>query len=212
MLTLYILSAVIAGGLIILSAVTGLGSHGDAPDFDHDVHTDFDHDVHVDADHDIHTGHDSIIHHDVVKTADGWLPFLSLRFWTYFFGAGGVAGLLLSVLGASAEPLTLILSAGTGLLMGYAAFIATRLARRADLDSKIGEKDFIGAHGRIMVATRDGQMGKVRVEIKGEILDVVALSDNGEDIEHGEDVFIVGFDANQARVVRQKEILELKNE
>jgi len=211
MLTLYILSAVIAGGLILLSALTGLGGHGDA-DVDHDVHTSLDHDLGAETDHDFHTSTDSLAHHDLTHGMDGWLPFLSLRFWTYFFGAGGVAGLLLSLFAASNEPMTAILAGSTGAVVGYAAFLATRWARRADLDSKISEKDFVGTQGRITVAPRAGQIGKVRVEIKGEILDVIAVSDNDEDIEPGEEVFIVGFESNRARVVRQREILEMKNE
>jgi len=211
MLTIYIVTAVIAGGLILLSALTGLGGHADA-DVDHDVHVDHDHDFQVDGDHDhdVHAGHDSIANHEVVKTADSWLPFLSLRFWTYFFGAFGVSGGLLTFLKASVEPATMVMALGTGLLTGYIAFLATRWARRADLDSKIGQNDFVGASGRMIVATREGQYGKVRVEIRGEILDMLAVSDNGLDIEQGEDVFLVGAENGQARVVRQREILEMK--
>ena len=89
MLTLYIVSAAVAGVLILLSLMGA--DHG----VEHEVH--FDHD----SDHDSeHSGH--------------WLPFFSLRFYTYFFAGLGVTGLLLHWLTDTQATLALWLALGVG--------------------------------------------------------------------------------------------------
>lgn len=200
MLTAYIVAMVVGGGLILLSAFAGLTGHADAPDADHDVHFDTDHE------HDISEVHAQAHAHE--GSNESWLPFLSLRFWTYFFGGWGLSGFLLAITRQTIEPITVTLASCVGLVVGLLAFVATKLARRADLDSKISSKDFLGASGRLVVAARPGQIGKARLEIKGEILDILVVSDNGQEIEAGEDVFVVGVDGSQARVTRQRELLE----
>ena len=200
MLTAYIVAMVVGGGLILLSAFAGLTGHADAPDADHDVHFDTDHE------HDLNEVHAQAHAHE--GASESWLPFLSLRFWTYFFGGWGLCGFLLAMTRQTVEPVTVTFATCVGIAVGMLAFVATRLLRKSELDSKISSKDFLGASGRLVVAARPGQLGKARLEIKGEILDILVVSDNDQEIEAGEDVFVVGVDGSQARVTRQRELLE----
>ncbi len=91
MLTVYLITAVVGGAFVLLSAFGG--SHDD---FDHDADFDsdagFESDAGLDADFGADADHGELVHADV------WLPFLSMRFWTYFLTFFGVTGMLLDEL------------------------------------------------------------------------------------------------------------------
>lgn len=103
MLSLYIAALIFGGGLLALSLLGGHG-HGDA---DGDGHVD----LHGDADagdHDQHSGaHHAAGHAEhpdahVKGGGDFVTIFVSLRFWTFLLGFGGLTGLLLTLLSVPA--------------------------------------------------------------------------------------------------------------
>lgn len=213
-LGLYLTTAIIGGGLVLISALGGMFGHG------------ADHDASVDHDHDFDAGgHDSEISHDhdhdfghhaadsagkVTDSFNGiaeWLPFLSLRFWTTCVAAFGLLGSILTLTKTSAEPTTLITAVVTGVLAGFAVHYIVMFLKRALKDSHVGEKDMVGTHGRVLVSTRGQEPGKIRIELKGDIIDLLAISDDGKDIEAGADVFVVGIDGQRARIARQEDLL-----
>src|SRR5690349_10121353 len=98
MLTVYIVSAVVAGVLVLLSLL-GIGH-----EVGHDLNFEVAHEVDHDADH-----------------GDGaglWMPFFSMRFYTYFFAAFGTTGLLLHFLTTTPSMIALWISVGVGLFSG----------------------------------------------------------------------------------------------
>lgn len=193
MLAFYILAAVVGGGLIVISALGGLGGHGDVD--------------HAGADHDLdHHGVETSKDHPT-DMGDSWIPFISLRFWTYFFGVMGLCGLLLTLFRASAEPTTGILSGVAGLACGIGAFSFYRWAKKTEPDSQVREQDMLGNEANLVVAVRPGQLGKVRMTVRGEIIDMLAASHDGTEIEAGTDVVVVGIEGNQAQIVRRTDIL-----
>ncbi len=183
MTALYIICAAVGVILALLAAFGG------------------DHEGEVDAGgdgHDDHNGHDWQV----------WVPFFSLRFWTYLLGAFGLTGLLLERL--SAVPTASIpgFAVATGVVCGFGITMLVRLMRRAESNTNAGVKDMLGIEGQILVAVRPGQLGKIRCRIKGDLLDLIAISDDGVTIETGQSAIVVAIEGHQARVIPSEALFE----
>lgn len=185
MVAIYIVATVVGGALIVLS-LFGHGDHG------------------ADASGDV-GGHDGSIdlHQDDggYHGEEAWLPFLSVRFWTYFALTFGACGLLLTYVAQTREPLTAIYASIPGLITGLGVAFAVRLLRRQEVDSSIGEKDLLGVLAKVSVPIREGQLGRVRCTVKGEIIDLIAKGHQPLSMEAGTDVAIVEMDNGTAIVV-----------
>jgi membrane protein implicated in regulation of membrane protease activity len=192
MLTVYIICAIVGGGLILVTAFTGGGDHDAGHDIGHDA------DVGHDVSHD--SGHDG---------ADGpWLPFFSVRFWTYLIGVFGSVGLLLTLLSDSREPTTALLSAGTGLLSGLVAATLVRWLSTHESDSTAREADFLGQRARVTVPIRENQLGRIRTTVKGELLDILATAEEPKALAEGSEVVIIGMENGRATVMPLDTLLE----
>lgn len=184
MLTLYIISAIAGGVLVLVSAFLG--------DHDHDM--DHDSDVHVEAE-----GHDS-------DHEGPWLPFFSLRFWTYLAAAFGFTGLLLTWLTDLNSGSTLLWSLATGLFVGLAVSLLMNQLRRMGADSSVQTSDLLGLEARVTAPIRGTTLGKVRCNVKGEQLDVLASTDMDRVFEDGETVVIVEMIDGRARVLPREDV------
>ncbi len=183
MLTLYVITAVIGGILVLYSVIAG-SEHGQ--DADHD--TDHDHG----NDHDHHGGDG----HEV------WIPFFSLRFWNYGLTFFGVTGLLLTQFSDIGPLFTAWAAGGTGFVAGLGVAYLIHLAKKTEASSGAEIADLMGAEGKVLVAIREGQPGKIRCNLKGELLDLVALSDDGTNLEVGNKALVVGIDGERVRVIQ----------
>lgn len=177
MLSAYIITAVIGGVLILVSLFGG--------DHDHSL----DHDAAGDLDH----GHDF----------HAWLPFFSLRFWTYLCLGFGLTGILLTLLTSVPQVLAAGISLGVGLMCGLAIAYTMRWLKVSETTSVANEQDLVGAEAKVLVPLHNDHPGKIRANIKGELIDLVALPDGQESIEVGEQVMIVGIEGQRAKVVRR---------
>ena len=189
MLTFYIIAAIIGGGLLLVSLLFG-GHHGGDGGHDLDAHNDVDLHHELDHDHD-HGGHEGHI----------WLPFLSLRFWTYFMATFGGCGLLLTKYTSIPEPGVSWMSAGSGFAVGLCVAILMRLARRMETSSEASTKDLLGKTAQVLVAIRPGQEGKVRTTIKGDTIEFLALPHESQVLEPGIEVVIVSVENDRVHVV-----------
>lgn len=200
MLAVYIVTAIIGGGMVLFSALGGLHGSGDV-----------DHGMDIgghggDAGHDV-GGHGLAHHgHETIGEAGFWLPFFSIRFWTYLSAAFGITGLILTLLNAGAIATVLLASAVTGIASGLIAAYAFRALQVGQSSSELRMEDFLGAEAKVTVALRDSQPGKVRMSIRDDIIDMVAVSDRP--IEVGEEVMVLEVDANRVVVARREDALE----
>lgn len=210
MLALYVFCAIVGGGLILLSALGGL-SEGLMDGID--SHTDFDAGS-VDYDHDVSLGHGEGFEHHVemakefAPTSDFWLPFLSLRFWIYAVGGFGLVGTLLSLFQMASPAVIPWVAAGFGVVIGTLVSYTMRALTKGELDSSVREKDFMGVMGQLTVLPRNGEPGKVRMSIKGETIDMLAIPDGDVEFERGEEVVVVGIEGTRVRVVRYTDIMD----
>src|SRR5262249_37411889 len=107
------------------------------------------------------------------------LPLLSMRFWTFFLAFFGLTGAVLAGLGLWSSPLFIAAAAvGMGLLSGLGVSYAFGRLRRETISSSLQEQDYIGATGRVLLPIARGQQGKVRLEIRGRTLDLIAETED----------------------------------
>lgn len=191
MLTVYIVTAVVGGIMILAAALMG---HGDAS---------------VDAHADFHIGDHDLSHDHNFDGAEGvWMHLFSIRFWTYLCATFGTVGALLTLLTDSKEPAIGFISLATALIAAGAivALFATLKARESN--SKAALIDLIGSAGKVLVTVRKDQPGKVRCEIKGESLDLLALTEGEEVIAPGTEVVILNVENDRAIVASRTSIFD----
>lgn len=191
MLAVYV-AATLIGAVLIVVTLLG-GGHG------HDV----DHDVSAEVDHGVDSGSHEAHGGDALG---GWFPFVSLRFWTYFALAFGLVGSILQLTGQGQGPMTLGLAVGAGYLSGVAVMRILRFLRQAAGNTTQGVQDLLGSTGKVLVGVGEGDVGKVRCSVKGDSIDLIALSYDGRPIAAGEDVVVLSMDGTRATVQRRTEL------
>ncbi|MFM9872179.1 MAG: NfeD family protein [Fimbriimonadaceae bacterium] len=204
MLAIYLVTAIIGLGLIVFSALGGLSEHGD---FDHQVETEsevstgFGHDLQTDS----HSGLDS---HDADHASDFWLPFFSLRFWIYLTGGFGGFGLILTMMGIKEQPIQFVSALIVGLIIGTVAAVTMRILKKSGSNSSVSDRDFVGLAAKVLVAPVDANPGKIRLAIKNETIDVLALPLDGHTIATGDQVVVVSVDGAHVTVANAEKYLD----
>lgn len=211
MLTLYIVCAVLGGGLMLLSALGGVlhadlgGGHGADLDAGHEI--DFGSDIaSTDADHSF-----DISGHDLdagFGAGDFWLAIVSVRFLTYFVGIFGIFGLALTFLTDIAATMVTVYSLIFAFVLGYGGALLFRYLKVEGETSGVTENDYVGALGKTVVKVLPLQPGKVRVSIKGDTLDLIALSEGEKEIAAGEEIVVVGLEGDKVRVAPKGDYLD----
>lgn len=169
MLTLYLV-ALVAGGLLLLVSLLSFGEADDGE---------------LDADPDVHESAASgLAHASDVALALLVFPFASLRFWTFFLAFGGLAGTLTTLAGIGVAYAAL-----TAGLVGYAAgAAATGLVRwlgRTQVSSTLARDACVGATGVVLLPVARGALGRVRVQLDEQMLDLDAMTDDERDLAVG---------------------------
>ncbi len=187
MLTAYIVTAILGGVLIVVSLFGG----------------DHDHSVELDGDLGVEAGIDVAGGHSIDTDFDVWLPFFSLRFWTYLCLAFGATGLLFTLLTDMHAVPVAVVASSVGLLMGFGVSVALRWLQKSQTSSAVSERELLGVEARVLVPLKTGSSGKIRATLKGEMIDLLAITDEGQEIAAGEQVMIVDVENDRARVVRR---------
>ena len=166
--------SLIIGGVILAASIFVGDSHGGT---DHDLG------MHVDAE-----GIDVVIG-----------AFRSIRFWTFFLAFFGLTGTLLLTLGVTDS---VILSTAMSLLLGsiagYTVVWAFRKINQKDANSMASESDLVGKTGRLLVAVGPDVLGKIRLQVKGSTVDMLAKSD--ETIAIDAEAIVIEMDGTMVRV------------
>ena len=172
---LYLLAVVLGGGVVLIQLLSGHGHHVDLHDIDAGEHP-----------------------HD----GPGLLSLRSVSFALFAFG---LVGGCLHVLGLAAPWLALLF----GLASSAATVLAVGWTFRSLADSSVsGEAALSEAKGRrarVLMACTGEQRGKVRVSLKGQQVDMMALS-SGAEIPEGTEVVIVEVRDEVAQVVPTDEL------
>ena len=175
MMNLYLIALAVGGTLVMISLAFG----GDGDDIDLDLDADVDVDMEMDADADLDADADADADAAGTDALDGWLPITSIRFWTFFLAFFGLTGTLIAGLGLAQSPIATGLIAGAVGWASGAAMIAVYRRLKTDVvDSHVSDRDCLGASATVVVPVLPGQLGKVRLEIKGRTVELLARSED----------------------------------
>ncbi|MGF1490921.1 MAG: NfeD family protein [Microcoleaceae cyanobacterium] len=192
MFTLYLFCLIVGGVFVGLAAIAGL----DGADFE----LDFDPDVEL---------VDSSNSMNQTKRRSSWIktlgvPFFNLRFWTFGSCFFGLAGILLSVLGADLSARqVLMLAALVGLICGTAMVWVFRALQHQQADSLVRSQDLLGLQGVVEIPFDTESRGKVRLRVKGTWVDFSAMTEEKTAFAAGSPVYVVGVENNRVWVVSE---------
>jgi membrane protein implicated in regulation of membrane protease activity len=124
---------------------------------------------------------------------------LSLRFYMFVAIAFGVVGTPVTAFELSPPLPTFVVALLTALAVGLLASVAFRAIGRQTLGAGITSADLQGQIGRVLVACGEGRAGKVRLTVRGQLLDMVATTDEGR-LEPGTSVIVQEVHAERVHV------------
>lgn len=127
--------------------------------------------------------------------------FLSTRFWTFALLAFGLVGALLTVFQLASPVAAGALAGGSGLASGLFASLVFRALRRTGAWTTASLDEAVGTTGRVIVPCSKGRVGKVRVLVKGAMVDLLAMTEAPE-IEVGARVVVAAIEGGVAKVER----------
>jgi membrane protein implicated in regulation of membrane protease activity len=175
------------GICLAVGAVTVLFSLFAGGDHAADAHADIQADGQIEANAD-GQGHSDAQPHG--GGADFWLLFLSLRFWVFFLTFFGLTGLLLELAG-SGKLLSTLLALPTGLALGTGAALVFRRLREQTVTSALGPDELVGLEAKVLLQVGSSQMGKVRLQLRGMIVDRLAFTEGEGVIARGERALVI---------------------
>lgn len=193
LLTLYLIALATGGTLVLASLALG-GDH----DADADAELEGDADASAEG------------HGDDAGWGDGfdaWLPVTSLRFWTFFLAFFGLTGTLLSGLSLAAATPAAVAAVAVGYISGVVCVRVIRSMQGQVVDSSVSGDDLIGAGGRVVVPLGRGQTGKVRLEIKGRTVEVLADTEEEAALTAGQAVMVYAVQDDGRVLVSRSEQL-----
>lgn len=206
MLTIYWLAFAVGGVFVLLAVLSGL----DGVDFgDHDF------EVHLDEDVELSDPNERSPSVFSSRQRSPWYGIFgvlkSLKFWTFGFCFFGLTGLVLSNL-AVGLPTTPVAIAAIlmGIICGSLVAGSLRLLRSRQVDSLVRTTDLVGMMGTVELPFDQNSRGKVRLLVKGSMIDLMASTDDGKALQAGDRVLVVGTEQNRVWVVRSNND-DLKN-
>lgn len=194
MLSIYVAAAVVGVILILLSTLGGLfEGHG----FDLNHPHDLSHDGQMPLDSDHSTGPDL-----------SSVPIFSPRFWTYFLAGFGCIGIALHFISHIDGGTAVAIAVSTGVVIGLAVHTVMRFAQKSGSGKVPSLQEIVGSQAVMIVGTSGTQPGKARIKLRGELIDFLALSDDGNPVAAGKQVLIVSLSNNTVKVQDISEILD----
>lgn len=133
--------------------------------------------------------------------------FLSTRFWIFASLAFGMSGSLIHYLALAGPVATFLIALGAGVASGLFAVLVFQAIKKTSTSTTAHTTDAIGQVGRVLVPVAPGKMGKVRIELRGHSVDMLATSEEGE-IKRGEMILVEEVDEHTVRVSRRPPELE----
>lgn len=194
MLSIYI-ACLAFGGVTLLASMLGGDGHstGDGPGGG-DAHLGGAH-----ADAGPAHAHDAAGHQ---PGETGFIPFMSLRFWTFGLTFFGLAGVSLHGTGALAGAAAGIAAGAVGVGSGWTAATVLHALTRKRVGRIGPAESHVGREGRLLLPVGKGQRGKLRVGIGDTQVDMIAETEADEALAAGTPVLIVGLHDAVALVER----------
>jgi membrane protein implicated in regulation of membrane protease activity len=133
--------------------------------------------------------------------------FLSFRFWIFAALGFGLGGSVLHLTGALAPTVEGAVAAALGLASGLGAALAFRAAATSSVGTPSEASRAVGGVARVVVPLGKDAQGKIRIEIGGSSVDLIATTDD-EALARDEMVLVEDVTGGIARVSRRPRELE----
>lgn len=198
---IYIVCLGIGGTFVLLSAIGGLDGADFAGDFDAELEAEIEADTDAELD-DVDIGTLDSDQSGPRLRRRGWLPFLSLRFWTFFLCFFGLTGVLITWgQSALAGWLVAAIALVMGLICGTVAASVLRSLSRNSVSSLTRPEELTGQIGTVEIPFDADSRGKVRLNIRGSTVGFFAFTQEARSFQPGESVLVVGLENNKLWVV-----------
>lgn len=198
---IYGLCFIVGGVFVLLAAVGGLDGV--------DVATDFDFDVEASANIDDIDGGTQIDQTLRLLRNRWWLPFLSLRFWTFALCFFGLTGLLITLVQPNlAGWLGALIAVMMGLFCGLVAALVLRSLGRRSVSSLIRPEELTGQIATVEIPFGTHSRGKVRLSMGGSTVSFFAVTQEDREFSAGETVLVVGMEHNKLWVASAEGLRE----
>lgn len=192
---------IVGGIFVLLAAVGGLDGV--------DIDTDFDIDIEASANiDDIDAG--TQIDQTLTALRDRWwLPFLSLRFWTFALCFFGLTGLLITLVQPALPGwLGALIAVFMGLFCGLVAALVLRSLARQSVSSLIRPETLTGQIATVEIPFDTNSRGKVSLSIGGSTISFFAITQEEREFHVGETVLVVGMEHNKLWVAAAEGLRE----
>ncbi len=208
MMTAYLFAPGLGGVLLIASIVLGGDGEADGDlaldgDVDADADLALEGDVDADADDLANLGQQGLhtSHGDAHGSLSGFVAgFLSLRFWTFALAFFGLTGTVLAGLSLAGPVTTVILASVMGVVVGRGTVALFSALRASESSLAASEGDYIGKSAKVILGFGPGELGKVRLQMKGTTVDLLAQSDDPTPFSTGDEVMIIQLSGAKAQV------------
>ena len=128
--------------------------------------------------------------------------FKSLRFWTFGSCFFGLTGLVLSQLSVGWPPVVIAIAAGVmGVVCGAMVSGMVQMLRDRDSNSLVRSTDLVGQMGVVEIPFDRHSRGKVRLRVKGSVIDRIAYTEDVKQFQPGDTVLVVGTEQDRLWVV-----------
>jgi len=209
-LGLYWIGLIVGGGLLLISAFAGHGSHADASSdvsfdghVDVDVHGDMPADIHVETDASLDHAGDVHLEHAHASALASWF---SIRFMIFFAAVFGLVGVVLTYLGNTGEGVTLGAALAGGLIVGQGVHQLFRQLRRSSGDSTPRARDYKDRPARVTVTITYPHQGEVALQVgRGERFVPAVAQRPDTTFNVGQEVVVVDYRGGIAEVVSREE-------
>lgn len=137
----------------------------------------------------------------------------SLKFWTFGSGFFGLTGVLLSTTHPTlAAVWVFAIALLVGLSIGFLAAAVLQALRRQRVNSLIQPQDWVGAKGTVELPFDAQSRGKVRLQLKGSLVDVIAFTNDTKPLNVGESIVVIGSENNRVWVVSDETLHQLSDD
>lgn len=198
---LYWICFVLGGAFVLLAMVGGMDG-ADLADGDFDLDTDLPGEIEGDRDMEFVDPGDRP-RPTLFARAHRRSPFnllTSVKFWTFGLCFFGLTGLVLTGLGVT--PVVVAITAVLiGLICGSGVALALRALRRRQANSLVETADLAGLEGTVEVPFDASSRGKVRLRVKGSVVDFIAYTSHTKPLERGDRILVIGTESDRLWVV-----------
>lgn len=197
--TVYWICFGVGGAFVFLAAVGGLDG-ADVADADFDLEVDVDEDV----DLELSDPGDASPRRRRDRPIRPRFPLLrlltSFKFWTFGSCFFGLTGLVLTRLGVN-PGMVAIAAIAIGLFCGLSIAWALRSLRRRQVNSLVQTADLAGLEGIVEIPLSADSRGKVRLNVKGSLVEFIAYTNETRTLQTGDRVFVIGTEKDRLWVV-----------